>query len=78
VDDVVKTLMCQTHTTTRATGLLSAVRERFGIAPTLAEQGTAVPFAGSSAATAVVPAEAAVAGVRFTDLPGSPSRGAPV
>ncbi|MCY7365183.1 MAG: hypothetical protein LH469_07740 [Frankiaceae bacterium] len=75
---MVKTLLCETHTTTPSTGLSSAVRERFGTAPNLAEQGTAVPFAGSSAATAVAAAEVAVAGVRSTDLPGSPSRGAPV
>jgi len=74
---VVTTLMCQTHTTP-ATGLSFALREGFGIAPDLAEQGTAVPFAGSSAATAVAAAEVAVAGARSTDLPGTPSRGAPV
>ncbi len=72
-----KTLLCGMHPTTPAPGLPFAVRER-GIAPNRAAQGTAVPFAGSSAATAVAAAEVAVAGVRSTDLPGSPSRGAPV
>ncbi|MCW2681336.1 MAG: hypothetical protein JWM62_2737 [Frankiales bacterium] len=46
-------------------------------APDAAAQGTGLSFAG----TAVVPAaaaQAAVAGVRTTDLPGSPPRGAPV
>ncbi len=75
---MVKNLLCQTHTITRATGLSSALRERFFIAPNLAAQGTAVSFAGSSAATAVAAAEVVVAGVRSADLPGSPSRGAPV
>ena len=74
---MVKTLVCEKHTTTPTAGLPSAVRER-GSAPNVAEQGTAVSFVGSSAATAVAVAEVAVAGVRSTDLPGSPSRGAPV
>ncbi len=74
-----KTLLCGTHPTTPVPGLPFAVRERFGIAPNRAAQGTVVPFAGSSAATAVAAAaQVAVAGVRFTDLPGSPPRGAPV
>ena len=75
-----KILMCGTHTTTPATGLPFAVRERFGIAPNRAAQGTAGPFAGSSAPAAAVAAAAqvAVAGARSTDLPGSPPRGAPV
>ena len=71
-----KTLLCGMHPTTPAPGLPVAVRER-GIAPNRAVQGTAVP-AGSSAATAVAAAQVAVAGVRSTDLPGSPPRGAPV
>ena len=71
-------------TSTPATGLPSYVmRERLCVAPTWTKQGTSVPFAGSSAGIgAVVPAahaaQAAVAGVRVTDLPGSPPRGAPV
>ena len=73
---MVKTLMCEMHTTTPATGPTSAVRERFGIAPNLTEQGTAVSFAGSSAVAAA--AQVAVAGVRSTDLLGSPPRGGPV
>ncbi len=82
VDDVDSTLMCRTHPT--APALASAVRERYGIAPDLAAQGTAVPFgffvaaAGPASAAAVAVAQVAVAGVRSTDLPGSPPRGAPV
>lgn len=68
VDDVEKILM-----TTTATGLSSAVRYRFGIAPSTVAQGTAVPCAGSSPF-----AQVAVVGVRSTDLPGIPPRGAPV
>ena len=68
-----KTMLCGMHPTTPAPGLPFAVRER-GIAPNRAAQGTAVP-AGSSAVAA---AQVAVAGVRSTDLPGSPPRGAPV
>lgn len=70
-----KTLLCGTHPTTPAPGLLFAVRERVGIAPNRAAQGTAVSFAGSSAVAA---AQVAVAGVRSTDLPSSLPRGAPV
>ena len=59
------------------------VRERLCVSPTWTKQGTSVPFAGSSAGIgAVAPAahsaQAAVAGVRVTDLPGSHPRGAPV
>ena len=45
-------------------------------APIKAEQGTAVPFAGFTAASAAL--VATHVGARSTDLPGSPSRGAPV
>lgn len=54
----------------------SVLRMRRLDAPIAAEQGTAVPFAGSSAAPAAL--VAAHVGARSTDLPGSPSRGAPV
>lgn len=64
------TLMHQTP----ATGL-SCYVPAF-IAPNAAAHGTGLSFAGTAAAAAVV--EAAVAGVRTTDLPGSPPRGAPV
>ena len=73
-----KMLRCGTHTTQAAPALPFDGRERFGIAPNRAAQGTAVPFAGSSAATAVATAQVAVAGARSTDLLGSPPRGAPV
>ena len=43
-------------------------------APFEAKQGTAVPVVGSASAALV----AAHVGARSTDLPGSPSRGAPV
>ena len=58
---------------TPATGLSSfVVRERSCTSPNVAGHGTAVSFAGSSAA------QVALAGVRVTDLLGSPPRGAPV
>ena len=59
--------------TTTATGLSFDVRHRFGIAPNTFAQGTAVPCAGSSPFAPV-----ALVGVRSTDLPGIPPRGAPV
>ena len=62
-----------------ATGLASyVIRERVCTAPNSWTQGTSVPFAGAAAATSAHAAQAAVAGVRVTDLPGSPPRGAPV
>ena len=71
VDDVKTTLTLDMP----ATGLASYVTcERAFIAPNAATQGTALCFAGSSAHAA----QAAVAGVRVADLPGSPPRGAPV
>lgn len=82
---MVNTQVRMTHTTTPATGLSVAVRERFGIAPNPAAQGTGLSSAGSSPALAATAhcavaaaAQVAVAGVRSTDLPGSPPRGAPV
>ncbi len=56
--------------TTPATGL-SCYVPAF-IAPNAAAQGTGLSFAATAAA------EVAAAGVRATDLPGSPPRGAPV
>jgi hypothetical protein len=75
VDDV--KLISQTHTTP-ATGLSFAVRERAFLAPNPAAQGTALSCAGSAATDVAAAAQVAVVGVRSTDLPGSPSRGAPV
>ena len=59
------------------TAQLSRVRHT---GPDAAAQGTAVSFAGLTLVETLVPAaaQAAVAGVRSTDLPGSPPRGAPV
>lgn len=67
--------MKSTHMiSTPTTGLSSFVaRERSCTSPNLAADGTLVSFAGSSAA-----AQAAVAGVRSTDLTGLVPRGAPV
>lgn len=62
--------MKSTHMTTPATGLPCYVPAF--IAPNVAAQGTGLSFAGTAVA------EAAVAGVRNADLPGSPPRGAPV
>lgn len=74
MDDVVKTLISMP-----ATGLASyVVRERACTAPSSWTQGTSVPFAGTAARTSAHAAQAAVAGVRVADLPGSPPRGAPV
>jgi hypothetical protein len=62
-----------------ATGLASyVVRERACTSPNSWTQGTSVSFAGSAARTSAHAAQAAVAGVRVIDLPGSPPRGAPV
>lgn len=72
-----KTLTHDTGTTP-ATGLHFAVRERAFIAPNPAAQGTGLSFAGSAATAVAAAAQVAVAGVRSTDLPGSPARGAPV
>ncbi len=61
-------------TLTPATGLASYVAlAQSCTAPEAAGHGTLVSFAGSSAA-----AQVAVLGARVIDLPGSPSRGAPV
>jgi hypothetical protein len=57
--------------------LVSSARVRRLSAPVWTVQGTALPFAGSSASAPVAPV-AAHAGARSTDLPGSPPRGAPV
>ena len=70
----------KTWTAMPATGLASNVaayvaEERANTAPNPATQGTAVPFAGS---TAVHLAEVAFAGARSTDLLGPVPRGAPV
>lgn len=68
MDDVKSTLMI-----TPATGLSSYVAiAQSCTSPNVAGHGTALSFAGSSAA------QVALAGVRVTDLPGSPPRGAPV
>jgi len=69
VDDVKSNLM-----KTPATGLSCYVASAHSAftAPNAAAQGTGLSFAGMAAA------EAAVAGVRTIDLPGSPPRGAPV
>ena len=69
-----------------ATGLSSYVALAQSItAPKTAVHGTGLPFAGTSVATTAAGANvlagaatAAVAGVRSTDLPGPPPRGAPV
>ena len=65
---------------TPATGLSCYVAAEHSAftAPGSRVQGTAVPFAGTSAAAAAAPAQVALAGVRVIDLPGSPPRGAPV
>ncbi len=55
-----------------------ATRIRRVSAPIWAKQGTAAPCAGSAHAVAPAALVAAHAGARFTDLPGSPPRGAPV
>ena len=70
--------MKSTHMSTPATGL-SCYVPAF-IAPIAVAQGTGLSFAGTSVVPAAAEAAAALvpAGVRTTDLPGSPPRGAPV
>ena len=67
---------------TPATGLSSSVaRERSAVAallPNPAAHGTLVSFAGLAARPLAATAQAAVAGVRSTDLTGLVPRGAPV
>ena len=62
------TLMTQTP----ATGLSYVAVAQSCTAPKAAAHGTSVSFAGTSTA------QVAVLGARVIDLPGSPSRGAPV
>lgn len=70
-------------TPTPATGLSSfAARERAcassALLPNLAGHGTALSFAGQPSVLMAAAAQAAVAGVRSTDLTASVPRGAPV
>lgn len=76
VDDVDTSYL----TSMPATGLIAAASRRSTTtAPGWSLQGTGLPFAGRTAGHAAAPtAEVAVLGARSTDLPGLPSRAAPV
>ncbi len=63
-------------TSVRGSAAFVATQHSAWTAPNVMTQGTALSFAGTSAAAA--PALVAAVGARSTDLPGSPPRSAPV